>query len=334
MSMINPILIIGSNSFAGSNFCDYLLGKKLNVIGVSRSKEINQIFLKYKNNKNYKKNFLFYKIDINKDKDISKLIKIIKKKKIKYIINFASQGMVAESWLKPWDWYNTNVVSFSKLISKLNELKITKFLNFSTPEVYGSTEKEIKENNFFNPTTPYAISRSAQDLNLHAYCKNFKFPAVFTRTANIFGPHQQLYRIVPISIIKAIKNEKINLHGSGKSIRSFIFMNDVSTILYKILKDKKNIGQTYHISTKKFVSIKKLVTLILKILKRKTTLIKNTKERDGKDFGYFLNTSKIIKEYKWRDKTSLEQGLKETIYWIKNNLHIINNLNLDYKHKK
>ena len=81
MSMINPILIIGSNSFAGSNFCDYLLGKKLNVIGVSRSKEINQIFLKYKNNKNYKKNFLFYKIDINKDKDISKLIKIIKKKK-------------------------------------------------------------------------------------------------------------------------------------------------------------------------------------------------------------------------------------------------------------
>ena len=82
MSMINPILIIGSNSFAGSNFCDYLLSKKFNVIGVSRSKEINQIFLKYKNNKNYKKNFSFYKIDINKDKDISKLIKIIKKKKL------------------------------------------------------------------------------------------------------------------------------------------------------------------------------------------------------------------------------------------------------------
>ena len=150
--MRNPILIIGSNSFAGSNFCDYLLGKKFNVIGVSRSKEINQIFLKYKNNNHYKKNFSFYKIDINKDKDILKLIKIIKIKKIKYIINFASQGMVAESWLKPWDWYNTNVVSFSKLINKLKNLKITKFLNFSTPEVYGSTEKEIKENNFFIDT--------------------------------------------------------------------------------------------------------------------------------------------------------------------------------------
>ena len=242
--------------------------------------------------------------------------------------------MVAESWLKPWDWYNTNVVSFSKLINKLKSLKIEKFLNFSTPEVYGSTEKKIKENNIFNPTTPYAISRTAQDLNLQAHSKNFKFPVVFTRTANIFGPHQQLYRIVPISIIKAIKNEKINLHGSGKSIRSFIFMSDVTKILYKILLDKKNIGQTYHISTKKFLSIKNLVLIILKMLKRKKTLIKNTKERDGKDFGYFLDASKIIKEYKWKDKTSLEQGLIETIDWIKDNLNIINKLNLKYKHKK
>ena len=332
--MKNPILIIGSNSFAGSNFCDYLLSKKKKVIGVSRSKEINKIFLKYKYNNNYKKNFSFYKIDLNKDKEISRLIKIIKNKRIKYIVNFASQGMVAESWLKPWDWYNTNVVSFSKLINKLKSLKIEKFLNFSTPEVYGSTEKKIKENNIFNPTTPYAISRTAQDLNLQAHSRNFKFPVVFTRTANIFGPHQQLYRIVPISIIKAIKNEKINLHGSGKSIRSFIFMSDVSKILYKILLDKKNIGQTYHISTKKFLSIKNLVLIILKMLKRKKTLIKNTKERDGKDFGYFLDASKITEDYNWRNKTSLEQGLIETIDWIKNNLDIINKLNLKYKHKK
>ena len=66
-----------------------------------------------------------------------------------------------------------------------------------------------------------------QDFNLYAYYKNFKFPVVFTRTANIFGPHQQLFRIVPITIINAINNKRINLHGSGKSVRSFIFMDDV-----------------------------------------------------------------------------------------------------------
>ena len=332
--MNGSILVIGSNSFAGSNFSNYLLNKNLKVIGVSRSKEINKVFLKYKTNKNYKKNFLFKKIDLNKDKDILKLIKIIKDKKIKFVVNFASQGMVAQSWLTPWDWYNTNVVSFSKLINKLKNVKLEKFLNFSTPEVYGSTSKKIKEHNVFNPSTPYAISRTAQDFNLYAYYKNFNFPVVFTRTANIFGPHQQLYRIVPLAIIKAIKNDKIDLHGSGKSIRSFVFMDDVSEILFKILFDKKNIGKTFHISTKKFVSIKKLVLIILNLLKKNQKLIRNVKERDGKDFGYYLDDSRIIKEYGWQEKTSLEKGLKKTVEWINNNYQVISKLNLRYKHKK
>ena len=292
------------------------------------------MFLKYKKNNNLKKNFNFFKIDLNKERDLRKLGKIIDKFKIKYIANFSSQGMVAESWIKPWDWYNTNVVSFSKLVNILRRKKIKKFLNFSTPEVYGDTKKKIKENLNFNPSTPYAISRLAQDLNLRGYFINYKFPVVFTRTANIFGPHQQLYRIVPITIIKALQNKKINLHGSGRSIRSFIFMNDVSEILYKILFDKKNIGETFHISTKQFISIRKLVLKILKILKKDKKLIKNVKERDGKDYGYFLNNSKIIQRYKWRDKTSIDKGLKETISWIKKNFKTIGKKRLKYIHKK
>jgi len=329
--MSETIMILGSNSFAGSNFIDYLLSKKKKVIGVSRSKEINSIFLKYKNNKYYKKNFSFYQIDINKN--IYKIVNLIKKKKIKYIVNFASLGMVAESWLRPWDWYNTNVVSFSKLIHCLKDLNITKFLNFSTPEVYGDTRKLIKENLNFNPTTPYAISRAAQDFNLSAYYKSFKFPVVFTRTANIFGPCQQLFRIVPITIIKSMKNQKIFLHGSGKSIRSFIFMEDVCRVLYKILKDKKNIGKTFHISTKKFISIKNLVNLILKLVGKKNLVI-NVPDRTGKDYGYFLNTFKTNKRYSFKETTSLEQGITRTIDWIKENFKIINKLNLEYNHKK
>lgn len=330
--MTETIMLLGSNSFAGSNFTDYLLTKKMKVIGISRSKEINSIFLKYKNNKLYKKNFSFHQIDINKN--VKKIIYLVKKNNIKYIINFTSLGMVAESWLRPWDWYNTNVVAFSKLIHGLKDLNIKKFLNFSTPEVYGDTKNLVKENHVFNPTTPYAISRTAQDLNLRAYYKSFKFPVVFTRTANIFGPGQQLYRIVPIAIIKSLKNEKIFLHGSGKSIRSFIFMDDVSSVLYKILKDKKNIGETFHISTKKFISIKNLVNLILKLQGKKKFLIKNVSDRVGKDYGYFLNSSKLNKRYSVKKPTSLEEGIKKTMNWVENNINKINKINLKYIHKK
>jgi dTDP-glucose 4,6-dehydratase len=332
--MKNKVLVIGSNSFSGSNFSDYLLTKKKKVIGISRSKENNKIFLKYKTNKLYKKNFLFKKIDINKNKDLEKLIRLIKIKKIKYIVNFASQGMVAESWEKPWDWYNTNVVSFSKLVKKIKDVKLRKFLNFSTPEVYGNTVTKIKENMIFKPSTPYAISRAAQDLNFFAYYKTYNFPVVYTRTANIYGPHQQLYRIIPLTIMNALKNKQIHLHGSGNSIRSFIYMDDVSKILYQILFDKKNIGQTYHISTKKFISIKNLIYLILKMLGKKKNLIKNVKERNGKDHGYFLNSSKAEKSYKCGDKKDLENGLKHTIRWYLNNFKKLYKERASYIHKK
>mgnify|MGYP001490331246 CR=1 FL=1 len=181
---MKKVLVIGSNSFAGSNFIDFLLSLNYQVFGVSRSKEINRIFLKYKNNKKLK-NFIFKKINLNLDKDINKLTGIIKKNKIQYIVNFAAQGMVAESWITPQDWYLTNVVSNAKLINKISKLKISKYLNFSTPEVYGNTSKMLSEGLNFQPNTPYAISRAAQDFNLIAYYKNFNFPITITRAANI-----------------------------------------------------------------------------------------------------------------------------------------------------
>ena len=327
------VAIIGSNSFSGSSFVNYLISKKIKVFGFSRSKEIEKIYTSYKSINNYKKFFKFIKSDLNNSKDIDKIINIIKKNNIKFIVNFASQGMVAESWITPQDWYQTNVVSSSILINKLKKLKIKKYLNFSTPEVYGNTEGLIKENDFFKPSTPYAVSRSAQDLNLKAHFHTFNFPVVFTRAANVYGPHQQLYRIIPKTIIKSLKKETLELHGGGKSIRSFIHINDVSNALYKILFDKKNIGETYHISTKEFISIKNLVKKIHKILNKKTKVI-NVDERSGKDFGYFLNSNKLIRRQNWKPKINLDDGIEDTINWVIKEFDQIKNKPLNYIHKR
>ena len=313
---MNKVLIIGSNSFAGSDFTDYLLSKKFKVYGVSRNKEINKEHLRYKKNTNLK-NFKFFKINLNLKKDLNKLIKLIKEQKIEYIANFAAQGMVAESWVNPEDWYLTNVVSNSILIKELSKLKIKKYLNFSTPEVYGHTSSLIKESNIFTPTTPYAISRSAQDLNLLAHYKTYNFPVVFTRAANIYGPYQQSFRIIPKIIISILTNKKIPIHGKGDTLRSFVYMTDVSIALFKILFDKKNIGETFHISTKRFISILQLVNLINKLMNIKDKNIYHVKERDGKDLKYTLNSNKIRKLYSWSEQTDLINGIFHTIDWVK-----------------
>ena len=325
----DTFLIIGSNSFSGSSFINHLLNKDFKVIGISRGPE-KKTLNPYKSNKNLK-NFKFYRVDLNHNS--KKILEIIKKFKPNFIINFAAQGMVNESWDHPDHWYQTNIVSMTKLVQKIMKFKfINLFLNFSTPEVYGSTEKLIKENSNFNPTTPYAISRAAFDLHLNNLYKFYKFPIIITRTANVFGPFQDLYRIIPKTILSILKNKRVIVHGKGETVRSFIYIEDVNNALMNIIK-KGKIGQTYHISTKEFVSIKKLCELIIKKMKRKSKF-KFIKDRTGKDFAYRLSSKKLETKIRWGIRKNLSQSLDLTISWYSKNFNILKNKKWSYEHKK
>ena len=111
-------------------------------------------------------------------------------------------------------------------------------------------------------------------------------------------------------------------------------MSDVSKALYKILLDKKNIGETFHISSKKFISILDLVKLINKKINIKNKNIYFVKERDGKDLKYTLNSNKIRNCYTWSEKATLEEGIIDTINWVKKNIYYFKKTSLNYKHEK
>ena len=330
--MSSRFIVIGSNSFSGSNFIHHILKKKHKVLGLSRSKEINSIFLPYKNiNKN--KTFKFLQMDLNYQLD--RIIKLMHDFKPEYIINFAAQGMVAESWKNPTDWYKTNVLSQVKLHDHLRKFStIKKYLHFTTPEVYGNTNKLCKESFNFQPSTPYAVSRASCDLHLMSFFKSYKFPVVFTRAANVYGPAQQLYRIIPKTMLFARLGKKIKLHGGGLSRRSFIHINDVSEATLKVIT-KGIAGETYHISTKEFISIKELVKKISKMTNVNIkNLVEISDERLGKDQAYLLDAKKIRKDFGWKDKINLSDGLQSTLRWIDDNINILKKLPVEYKHKK
>jgi dTDP-glucose 4,6-dehydratase len=330
--MKKKFLVLGSNSFSGSNFINFLLQKNCSVVGISRSNEYKRIYLPYKGSINLR-SFKFYKININTN--LKKLKFIIKKFRPHYVVNYIAQGMVSESWLNPEDWYETNIVAQVKLYKELFKFKfIKKFIHVSTPEVYGATRGKIKENFNFNPSTPYAISRATADIHLNKYFINFKLPVIFTRTANVYGPYQQLYRIVPKALLFARLNKKIDLHGNGTSKRSFIFIDDASAATY-LISIKGKVGSTYHISTDKIISIKNLVKKISKITMINYNNLANiTKDRIGKDSYYNLNSKKIKKEFNWKAKIDLSTGLKRTLQWIDNNLANLATERPNYIHKK
>ena len=330
-------LVIGSNSFSGSNFVNYLLKNNYKVIGVSRSKDVHANFLPYlwtNQNTNYLSDkFIFEQIDLNKDLD--KLMSLIDKFKPQYIVNFASQGMVAESWLNPTHWYKTNILSQVAFHDELRKRDfLRKFVQVSTPEVYGSTDEGwIKENYNFMPSTPYAVSRAACDLHLLSFLKAYNFPVVFTRAANVYGPGQQLYRIIPRTILSCLTGKKLFLHGGGTSTRSFIHIEDVARATLKISLEAKP-GNTFHISTNHAISIYDLVKKICDLTGANfNEIVEIEDERLGKDKNYLLNSESIRNCFNWEDKITLLDGLKDTIYWIEKNLNYFSNTSWEYHHK-
>ena len=111
---MNKILILGSNSFSGNHLVNFLIEKDMKVIGCSLSAESPKRFNTVLNEGMKKrKNFIFHRININKN--FKKLKVIIKKYKPEIIVDFLGQGMVAESWNHPHRWYETNIVLKAKL---------------------------------------------------------------------------------------------------------------------------------------------------------------------------------------------------------------------------
>ena len=191
-------LVIGSNSFSGSSFCSYLLDQGIDVFGVSRSQPPQDVMLPYKWGQK-KGSFDFSQIDLNQDLDA--LESLMRQHQFSTVFNFAAQSMVGESWDNPDDWMQTNVVSMARLAQRLRHMDfIDKYVHVTTPEVYGSTDGWIKEDTPFNPSTPYAVSRAAGDMLMKIYQESFDIPVVCTRAANVYGPGQQLYRIIPRTI--------------------------------------------------------------------------------------------------------------------------------------
>ena len=199
--------------------------------------------------------------------------------------------------------------------------------------VYGSTEGWVREDAPFNPSTPYAVSRAAGDMSLRTYFANYQFPVVFTRAANVYGPGQQLYRIVPRTIVAAMTGQKLRLDGGGKSVRVFIHMTDVSDATLKIAR-KGALGETYHISGYELVSIRTLVEMILARLgKSFEDCVEIGPERPGKDTAYTLDSFKLRTELGWRDTFSLEQGIDDVIAWARRFERDMARLPTKYDHK-
>ena len=324
------VAVFGSNSFSGSDFIDLLLeGGKYSVVGISRSREKSALFLPYKRHKT--EDFRFHQLDLNNDMD--SIIELLDSFEPEYVVNFAAQSEVAPSWENPRQWFQTNAVAITELAHVLKDRKyLTRYVHISSPEVYGTCTGTVREDTPLNPSTPYAASKAAGDLSLFTFVKNFGFPMVTIRSTNVYGAHQQLFKMIPRTVIYLVTGEKILLHGGGTAIKSYIHIRDISRGELAAMEHGK-VGTIYHLSPSTGIAVCDVVRTICQYMghsfEEATEIVG---ERLGQDAAYVIDSSRARAEFGWTPMVSLDEGIKEVISWIEQNFAEIKTLPLSYVH--
>lgn len=325
------VAVIGSNSFSGGDLIDLLLQHPdREVLAISRGVQKSQLFLPYLRDA---RRVRFAQLDLNCDR--AQILAELDRFVPAWIVNFAAQSEVAPSWEAPEHWFQTNVVALAALASELRRRPYLKrFLQVSSPEVYGGCQGQVSEEAPLNPSTPYAASKAAADLFLATLVKNCGFPLLTVRATNVYGAHQQLWKIIPRTVIYIKQDKKIPLHGGGRAVKSFIHVRDVSRGELAIL-ERGVVGQLYHLSPgHQGYSVREVVARICALMGADfDRCVEVTPERLGQDAAYVIDSRKARAELDWQPAIELAQGLMEVIGWIETNWRRIDREPQEYVHR-
>ena len=296
------------------------------VLSLGRNKITNPAFtLDIGNND---KRYIYKPCHIVYEQDV--LFEYLEKYKPDYIINFAALAY-ATSWTKSFRYYDTNLTAVAKIVEYLldkNYLK--KFVQVGTSELYGPVDKPADENYPLNPTSPYAVSKLAADMHLESMYKVKNFPMNIIRPCNGFGSGQLLYRIVPKAALMLLKGQKFPLEGGGKVKKSFMHCADIAESIHSVTKDGK-MGEIYNAGVDEPTSMRRLVELVCDHLSLDfEKYVEVTEGRIGEDKQYWLDSKKIFNDTGWKPKMSLQEGVVETVDWVKKNFKDLDRENLNF----
>ena len=325
-------VVLGSNAFSGQDFVDLLLDDPAaEVIGVSRSAEKPAPLLRYRGRADLSR-FRFHQLDMNRD--MPALLALLDAEKPEFIVNFAAQSEVGPSWEHPEHWFETNTVALATFVNHMRrQTYLRRYLHISSPEAYGNCVGTVTEETPDRPSTPYAASKAAADMLLDVYHRQYGFPLLTVRASNVYGARQQLFKIVPRSIIYMKLGRTIRLDGGGVAVKSYIHVRDVSRGELAVLHDGR-IGERYHLSPERGIAIRDVVrTIAERMGKDFAGVTEIGPERPGQDAVYVIDSSKARRAFGWRPEFGFEAGLADAVDWVEANWGFLSQQPLDYRHQ-
>lgn len=251
------------------------------------------------------------------------------------IVNFAAESHVDRSIHAPDDFVRTNVNGTFTLLEEARaywtqlaeaEKSSFRFLHVSTDEVYGSLgvrDPGFTETTAYAPNSPYSASKASSDHLVRAYHHTYGLPTLTTNCSNNYGPYQFPEKLIPLTILHALKGKPIPVYGDGKNVRDWLYVEDHCEAIRTVMA-RGRVGETYNIGGKNEKQNLEIVQTICRILDElrpndptvpHERLVTYVQDRPGHDRRYAIDARKIASELNWAPRETFESGIRKTIEW-------------------
>ena len=306
------LLVTGCFGFIGFNYLNYIhknFNKDFEIIGIdsleSTCSEKNRKLLPDLNN------FEFFEETILN-------IEELKIENIDIVINFAAETHVDNSIFRPEKFVESNILGLTYLLKFAAKNNVENFIHISTDEIYGSIKDGyFKEEDSVEPSSPYSASKASAELISKAFTKTYGLNINMVRPGNNYGIYQQPEKMIPYSIANLLSNKNIELYGTGENVRHWLFVDDTSSAIMKIIETKQ-INEIYNIGSGYYLNNLDLSKKILNLLDLEESRLDFVEDRPGHDFRYATDFSKL-KNIGWSPEANFDDELSNIVNWYKNN---------------
>jgi dTDP-glucose 4,6-dehydratase len=236
------------------------------------------------------------------------------------VIHFAAESHVDRSIYDPSAAIETNVTGTFVLLQMARKVGVDRFVHISTDEVYGDIAPNTfsDENSALNPSSPYSASKAGSELLVRSYVRTYGFQGLITRSSNNYGPFQFPEKFLPLTITNALENKPLPIYGDGKQQRDWLHVEDNCRGILAVL-ERGRVGEIYNIGGRAIEENLTLAKRLLNVMGKPETLLTYVQDRPGHDRRYALNCKKMETEIGWRPLIPLDDGLRRTIAWYREN---------------
>jgi dTDP-glucose 4,6-dehydratase len=232
------------------------------------------------------------------------------------VVHFAAESHVDRSIYDPGFAIETNVKGTFVLLQAARKLKIERFVQISTDEVYGDIAQDefADESSPLRPSSPYSSSKAGADLLVLSYVRTYNFPGIITRSSNNYGPYQFPEKFLPLLITRLMQNETLPIYGDGKQQRNWLHVEDNCRGIVAVLEHGR-IGEVYNLGATDVVENLEMARRLLVLMGKSESLLIHVKDRPGHDRRYALRCDKAGHELGWKPLMDLDEGLRQTANW-------------------